>query len=166
MLIGSVPFTVVKVSIHTFQINLFKRICFICVLRYKNTDTLRQALNDDRANHKRVSLSFGAFGSKPGTIQLVMPMWISSTQPSSARPKVPLDKTHKRGLQGILCMPVHTCKWFLLTCYRWICSQLLSSLTQFTVVAAVLRHINQMVPYYLCLSKQCRVLVKVKPVSS
>ncbi|XP_012681635.1 nucleolar complex protein 2 homolog [Clupea harengus] len=38
--------------------------------------------------------------------------------------------------------------------------QLLSSLTQFTVVAAVLRHINQMVPYYLCLSKQCRVLVK------
>uniref|UniRef100_A0A8C1UKY0 NOC2-like nucleolar associated transcriptional repressor n=1 Tax=Cyprinus carpio TaxID=7962 RepID=A0A8C1UKY0_CYPCA len=34
--------------------------------------------------------------------------------------------------------------------------QLLSSLTQSTVVAAVLRHANQMVPYYLCLPKQCR----------
>uniref|UniRef100_A0A8C1G7P1 NOC2-like nucleolar associated transcriptional repressor n=1 Tax=Cyprinus carpio TaxID=7962 RepID=A0A8C1G7P1_CYPCA len=38
--------------------------------------------------------------------------------------------------------------------------QLLSSLTQSTVVAAVLRHANQMVPYYLCLPKQCRHFLK------
>ncbi|XP_067302355.1 nucleolar complex protein 2 homolog isoform X2 [Pseudorasbora parva] len=38
--------------------------------------------------------------------------------------------------------------------------QLLSSLTQSTVIAAVLRHANQMVPYYLCLPKQCRIFLK------
>ncbi|XP_073678781.1 nucleolar complex protein 2 homolog [Garra rufa] len=38
--------------------------------------------------------------------------------------------------------------------------QLLSSLTQATVIAAVLRHANQMVPYYLCLPKQCRHFLK------
>ncbi|XP_015460570.3 nucleolar complex protein 2 homolog isoform X2 [Astyanax mexicanus] len=38
--------------------------------------------------------------------------------------------------------------------------QLLSSLTQATVTAAVLRHVNQMVPYYLCLPKQGRQLLK------
>ncbi|XP_017209089.1 nucleolar complex protein 2 homolog isoform X1 [Danio rerio] len=38
--------------------------------------------------------------------------------------------------------------------------QLLSSLTQATVIAAVLRHANQMVPYYLCLPKQCRQFLK------
>ncbi|CAM4679483.1 unnamed protein product [Leuciscus chuanchicus] len=38
--------------------------------------------------------------------------------------------------------------------------QLLSSLTQATVIAAVLRHANQMVPYYLSLPKQCRLFLK------
>ncbi|XP_066526508.1 nucleolar complex protein 2 homolog [Hoplias malabaricus] len=38
--------------------------------------------------------------------------------------------------------------------------QLLSSLTQSTVIAAVLRHANQMVPYFLCLPKPARHLLK------
>ncbi|XP_028265349.1 nucleolar complex protein 2 homolog [Parambassis ranga] len=38
--------------------------------------------------------------------------------------------------------------------------QLLSSLTEVTVISAVLQHTNQLVPYYLCLPKQCRHLVK------
>ncbi|XP_056589872.1 nucleolar complex protein 2 homolog [Triplophysa dalaica] len=38
--------------------------------------------------------------------------------------------------------------------------QLLSSLSQSTVIDAVLRHAHQMVPFYLCLPKQCRILVK------
>ncbi|KAM9445938.1 nucleolar complex protein 2 homolog [Clarias gariepinus] len=38
--------------------------------------------------------------------------------------------------------------------------QLLSSLTQSSVIAAVLRHANQMVPYFLCLPKQSRHLLK------
>ncbi|XP_076848132.1 LOW QUALITY PROTEIN: nucleolar complex protein 2 homolog [Brachyhypopomus gauderio] len=40
-------------------------------------------------------------------------------------------------------------------------AQLLSSLTQSTVTAAVLRHAHQMVPYYLCLPKQTRQLLKL-----
>uniref|UniRef100_A0A673A751 Uncharacterized protein n=1 Tax=Sphaeramia orbicularis TaxID=375764 RepID=A0A673A751_9TELE len=39
---------------------------------------------------------------------------------------------------------------------------LLSCLTEATVISAVLRHTNQLIPYYLCLPKQCRHLVKVK----
>lgn len=38
--------------------------------------------------------------------------------------------------------------------------QLLSSLTQSTVISAVLRHANQMVPYFLCVPKQSRHLLK------
>lgn len=41
--------------------------------------------------------------------------------------------------------------------------QLLSSLTEATVICAVLKHTNQLVPYYLCLPKQCRHLIKVRP---
>uniref|UniRef100_A0A8C2XK70 NOC2-like nucleolar associated transcriptional repressor n=1 Tax=Cyclopterus lumpus TaxID=8103 RepID=A0A8C2XK70_CYCLU len=38
--------------------------------------------------------------------------------------------------------------------------QLLSCLTEATVISAVLRHANQLIPYYLCLPKQSRHLVK------
>lgn len=38
--------------------------------------------------------------------------------------------------------------------------QLLSCLTEATVISAVLKHANQLIPYYLCLPKQCRHLIK------
>ncbi|XP_068997211.1 nucleolar complex protein 2 homolog [Embiotoca jacksoni] len=38
--------------------------------------------------------------------------------------------------------------------------QLLSCLTEASVISAVLQHTNQLIAYYLCLPKQCRYLVK------
>ncbi|XP_041859131.1 nucleolar complex protein 2 homolog [Melanotaenia boesemani] len=38
--------------------------------------------------------------------------------------------------------------------------QLLSCLTEATVISAVLQHANQLISYYLCLPKQCRHLIK------
>uniref|UniRef100_A0A8C6UCM7 NOC2-like nucleolar associated transcriptional repressor n=1 Tax=Neogobius melanostomus TaxID=47308 RepID=A0A8C6UCM7_9GOBI len=38
--------------------------------------------------------------------------------------------------------------------------QLLSCLTETTVISAVLKHANQLILYYLCLPKQCRHLIK------
>ncbi|XP_017273064.1 nucleolar complex protein 2 homolog [Kryptolebias marmoratus] len=38
--------------------------------------------------------------------------------------------------------------------------QLLSCLTETSVITAVLQHVNQLIAYYLCLPKQCRHLIK------
>uniref|UniRef100_A0A8C6UBA4 NOC2-like nucleolar associated transcriptional repressor n=1 Tax=Neogobius melanostomus TaxID=47308 RepID=A0A8C6UBA4_9GOBI len=40
--------------------------------------------------------------------------------------------------------------------------QLLSCLTETTVISAVLKHANQLILYYLCLPKQCRHLIKTQ----
>lgn len=58
---------------------------------------------------------------------------------------------------SLCCQTVLYVKW----CNRFFSPKLLSSLSQSTVIDAVLRHAHQMVPFYLCLPKQCRILVKV-----
>uniref|UniRef100_A0A4W3GYY4 Nucleolar complex protein 2 homolog n=1 Tax=Callorhinchus milii TaxID=7868 RepID=A0A4W3GYY4_CALMI len=47
-----------------------------------------------------------------------------------------------------------------LNAYLTALMQLLSSLTEASVVTAVFRHANHLVPYYLCFPKHCRVLLK------
>ncbi|XP_062420172.1 nucleolar complex protein 2 homolog [Pungitius pungitius] len=69
------------------------------------------------------------------------------------------DKDHKR-----LVLPSSSPRWqknqIDIKMYLSGVVQLLSCLTESTVISAVLRHANQLVPYYLCLPKQCRHLVK------
>ncbi|XP_034551154.1 nucleolar complex protein 2 homolog isoform X2 [Notolabrus celidotus] len=69
------------------------------------------------------------------------------------------DKDHKK-----LVLPSSSPKWprnqIDIKMYLGGVVQLLSCLTESTVISAVLRHANQLVPYYLCLPKQCRHLVK------
>ncbi|CAJ1085389.1 nucleolar complex protein 2 homolog isoform X2 [Xyrichtys novacula] len=69
------------------------------------------------------------------------------------------DKDHKK-----LVLPSSSPRWqknqLDIKMYLSGIVQLLSCLTESTVISAVLRHANQLVPYYLCLPKQCRHLVK------
>ncbi|XP_074536856.1 nucleolar complex protein 2 homolog isoform X2 [Halichoeres trimaculatus] len=73
--------------------------------------------------------------------------------------KLKAEKDHKK-----LVLPSSSPKWqknqIDIKMYLGGVVQLLSSLTESTVISAVLRHANQLVPYYLCLPKQCRHLVK------
>ncbi|XP_062872277.1 nucleolar complex protein 2 homolog [Trichomycterus rosablanca] len=70
-----------------------------------------------------------------------------------------LEKDHKK-----LILPSSSPRWqknqIDVKMYLGGLVQLLSSLTQATVIAAVLRHTNQIVPYFLCLPKQARQLLK------
>ncbi|KAM9344362.1 nucleolar complex protein 2 homolog [Pholidichthys leucotaenia] len=70
-----------------------------------------------------------------------------------------MDKDQKK-----LVLPSSSSKWHrnLLDIKMYLSGvvQLLSSLTEATVISAVLQHANRIIPFYLCLPKQCRHLIK------
>uniref|UniRef100_A0A8C8JYV9 Nucleolar complex protein 2 homolog n=1 Tax=Oncorhynchus tshawytscha TaxID=74940 RepID=A0A8C8JYV9_ONCTS len=67
------------------------------------------------------------------------------------------DKDQKKPV-----LPSSSPKWqkYQVDIRMYLSGILLSCLTEATVISAVLRHANQLVPYYLCNPKQCRHLLK------